>query len=280
MEYYKHQKWDADITVISSITGENMFLIEGSEKAVLIDSGIGLGNLRSYVEGLTKKDLMVLLTHGHLDHAMGAAQFDVVYMNAADEAVYQKGIDPEERMGYIQMGIPDKAMVLTEDILNPKTELHYKHLSDGASFDLGGIHIDVYSLAGHTPGSMVILIREKGILILGDACTDGTFLFGEEASSVEAYYENLLKVSEKLRGKYHMVFRSHGEPETDSDMMKNVIEVCEDIFAGNVDAVPMNFRGQAGLQAKKTGEGYRRLDGKVGNIIYRKIYKEDSFSQS
>lgn len=139
MEYYKHRKWDADITVISSITGENMFLIEGSKKAALIDSGVGLGNLRSYVEGLTKKDLTVLLTHGHLNHAMGAAQFNSVYMNEADEEVYHKGIDPEERMGYIRMGIPDKEMVLTEDILNPKTELHYKHLLDGASFDLGGM---------------------------------------------------------------------------------------------------------------------------------------------
>ncbi|MCI8894920.1 MAG: MBL fold metallo-hydrolase [Lachnospiraceae bacterium] len=275
MEYYSHKKWEEDITVISGISGENMFLIEGKDKAVLIDSGVGLGDLRSYVEGLSHKDLTVLLTHGHLDHAMGAAQFDAVYMNEADEAVYQKGIEPRERLEYIRMGIPDKTAALTEDILNTKTELHYTHLTDGASFDLGGLHVDAYSLPGHTQGSMVILIREKGILILGDACTDGTFLFSEEASSVEEYYETLLEVSEKLEGTYHTVFRSHGEPETDRDMMKHVLEVCEDIFSGNVDAVPMDFRGQACLQAKRTGEGYRRLDGKVGNIIYRRIYKEE-----
>lgn len=275
MEYYRHRKLDADITAIFSISGENMYLIEGSRRAVLIDTGVGLGNLKEYVENLTHKDLAVILTHGHPDHAMGAAQFEEVYMNGADEAVYWKGIDPKERLEYIRMGIPDKTVAVTSDILNPKTELHYTHLTDGFSFDLGGLHVDAYSLPGHTQGSMVILIREKGLLILGDACTDGTFLFGEEASSVEEYYETLREVSEKLEGKYHTVFKSHGEPETDRDMMKHVLEVCEDIFSGNVDAVPMDFQGHPCLQAKRTGEGYRRLDGKVGNIIYRRIYKEE-----
>lgn len=276
MEYYRHRKLDGDITAIFSISGENMYLIEGSQKAVLIDAGVGLGNLKEYVDNLTHKDLTVILTHGHMDHAMGGAQFEAVYMNGADEGLYYKGMDPEKRIQYIQMGLPDPTMGITQESLNPKTDLHYKMLQDGDSFDLGGIHIDVYSLPGHTPGSMVVLIREKGILILGDACTDATFLFGEEASSVEEYYENLQKVSKKLEGKYQTVFRSHGEPNVDKDMLKKVIQVCEDIFQGDVDAVPVDFLGDVGYIAKKTGENHQRLDGETGNIVYRRIYKGEA----
>lgn len=273
MEYYRHRRLEEAITAIFSISGEIMYLIEGEEQAVLVDTGVGLGSIREYVKNLTDKELTVLLTHGHMDHAMGAAQFEQAYMNGADEAVYQSGTDVEERIGYVYMGLSDPGLEITGKDFNPAVRLRYQELSDGDSFDLGGLHVDAYGLAGHTKGSMVFLIREKGILILGDACADGTFLFGEEALSVEEYYENLKALSARLEGKYHRVFQSHGEPETDRDMMKNVMEVCEDIFAGNVDAVPMDFLGLAVLQAKKTGEGYRRLDGKVGNIIYRRIYK-------
>ena len=56
------------------------YLAEGEEKAVLIDTGCGLGDLRSYVKSLTDKPITVLLTHGHLDHAPGAVQFEKVYM--------------------------------------------------------------------------------------------------------------------------------------------------------------------------------------------------------
>lgn len=56
------------------------YLVVGSERAVLIDTGCGIGDLRSFVEQLTDKPVTVLLTHGHLDHAPGAVQFDEVYM--------------------------------------------------------------------------------------------------------------------------------------------------------------------------------------------------------
>ena len=45
-----------------------MFLIVGEEKAMLIDTGYGEGNLREIVEGITDKPVMVVDTHGHFDH--------------------------------------------------------------------------------------------------------------------------------------------------------------------------------------------------------------------
>ena len=58
-----------------------MFLIEGDEKAMLIDTGAGIGDLKAQVEKLTDKPLIVVNTHGHVDHTGGNMQFDEVWMD-------------------------------------------------------------------------------------------------------------------------------------------------------------------------------------------------------
>jgi glyoxylase-like metal-dependent hydrolase (beta-lactamase superfamily II) len=65
-----------------------MYLIEGKEKAALIDTGVGVGDLKPFIRELTDKPLIVLVTHGHVDHALGAVSFDEVYMSHIDETVY------------------------------------------------------------------------------------------------------------------------------------------------------------------------------------------------
>ena len=81
IQYYSAEKLNTHMTAIRSLTGEIMYLIEGEEKAVLVDTCLGVGHLRKFVETLTEKPITVILTHGHVDHALGAPEFDEVYMN-------------------------------------------------------------------------------------------------------------------------------------------------------------------------------------------------------
>ena len=63
-------------------------LIIGEEKALLIDTGYGFGDLAGFVRTLTDKPLEVVLTHGHTDHCGGNSQFPMVYMNMMDVPTY------------------------------------------------------------------------------------------------------------------------------------------------------------------------------------------------
>lgn len=65
-DFYRAEKVNDRITAIISFTGEIMYLVNGSERSLLIDTCVGAGNLRDFVERLTEKPLTVLLTHGHM----------------------------------------------------------------------------------------------------------------------------------------------------------------------------------------------------------------------
>ena len=60
-----------------------IWLVEGREKALLVDTGLGVGDLRGEVEALTDKPVIVANTHGHGDHSGGNYAFDRVYMHPA-----------------------------------------------------------------------------------------------------------------------------------------------------------------------------------------------------
>ena len=55
IQYYSAEKLNTHMTAIRSLTGEIMYLIEGEEKAVLVDTCLGVGHLRRFVETLTEK---------------------------------------------------------------------------------------------------------------------------------------------------------------------------------------------------------------------------------
>lgn len=80
MVKFHSEKISEHVTRIYGLAGEQMYLVEGAQKAALLDTGSGAGSLRRYVETLTDKPLTALLTHGHVDHAMGAPEFDTVSM--------------------------------------------------------------------------------------------------------------------------------------------------------------------------------------------------------
>ena len=54
-DFYRAEKVNDRVTAILSLTGEIMYLVNGSERSLLIDTCVGAGNLRDFVEKLTEK---------------------------------------------------------------------------------------------------------------------------------------------------------------------------------------------------------------------------------
>lgn len=264
---FEHTKISPTTTRITAPGGELMYLAEGEEKAALIDTGSGLGFLRAYVEKLTDKPIIVLLTHGHVDHAMGAGEFETVYMNHVDDYIYEAHADMEFRRNGLFL-CPQS--VEKEEIIPAKPLSEIRQMAGGDSFDLGKLHIDIYDLPGHTRGSVVMLLREERALLLGDACNYLTFLHEPYSTTVKEYKANLEALKPRVAGKFNTVYLSHGSGNGSTELIDGVIQVCEDIMNGKTDDIPFGFKDSKGFLAKAEKERDIRIDGGIGNIIYSK----------
>lgn len=270
--YYKSKRINDHIYVIESLSGEMMYLIIGEERAILIDTCIGIKGLKNLVFKLTDKPLDVLISHGHVDHAMGASEFDGVaniYMNHNDITLYQSQCTIAERRRYAEMILGAQAeKIVTSEFVEANSELEFSNLENGMIFNLGGITIKVLSAYGHTQGCMAFLIEEEKILILGDACNNATFLFDDICYSVNDYKKSLIKLLDEVTNKYDRVFIMHNIMEASPDILQQAIEVCDEILSGNVENMLFEFMGKTAYVAKKVNERAERVDGKFANIVY------------
>lgn len=269
---FRTEKLNDRVTRIFGFTTELMYLVEGEKRAALLDSGSGIGSLKACVSRLTDKPVVVLLTHGHVDHAMGATEFGVenVYMNHEDDYVYHDHSRMEKRMAGVALSdIKDR--ITEKDFLPVAPCEQFHDLKAGDVFDLGGIGIEMYACPGHTRGSLCMLLREQRTVLLGDACNYFTFMFEWYSTGIREYKESLKKLDAALEGKYDAVWLSHGDGNGHKELIRDVFNVCEDIESGRVDDVPFNFQGADGLIAKAMDpETVRRVDGGRGNIVYNK----------
>ena len=269
---FRTQKISHRVTRIFAFNSELMYLVEGDDRAALLDTGSGFGSLRACAETLTDKPVIVLLTHGHTDHALGAAEFGEVYMNPLDETVYARHSEMAYRARSGAMW-EHFGELRPEQVVPAMPFGEMRPLYEGDSFDLGGETVECYACPGHTPGTLVFLLREERMLLLGDACNDQTFLFDAFTSPVSAYREALLRLDAVTLGRYDRVLLSHGDGEGVPDMIARVVGVCDDILDGRSDEQPFMFLGETALLAKACGPDGARLDGGRGNIVYNGVYK-------
>ncbi len=265
MIHFESEKISPAITRIRDGSDVCEYLIEGNERAALIDTGYGIGDLKTYVETLTEKPYEVFVTHGHVDHAAGSYQFPAVRMNPADIEVADRHCTLLFRKEIVASNTKLK---LSEEDFLPQRREPFTALEDGEVFDLGGVTLRWIHAPGHTKGTMVPLVEEERTILFGDACGVGVLLALPESSSVEEYLESLKKIQE-FEPMYDTVLRQHGTCCSTKKVLEDNIENCKAILAGTDDKVLAILMGKPCRRARAVDPATGgRLDGREGNILY------------
>jgi len=141
--------------------GTNCYLVwkDGSDRAVLIDAGISTHLILEFLEREGLGLEAILLTHGHPDHLIGAAEV----AGTTDAGVYLHEADAK----MVELMPPTLLAMLGIDEL--KTPDEFKPLEDGQELELAGLTFKVLHTPGHSPGSVSFLVE--------DALFDGDLVF-------------------------------------------------------------------------------------------------------
>lgn len=181
------------VTMIVDVLGNHCYLVEGMDRALLVDSCDGFGNLRACVEELTDLPVTVVITHGHEDHMMGSYWFGEAHLSPLDGGA-QRWEGSEERIQRIYEQVCEEGLVTADTPYALRDGVRPVELpvTDGDVFDLGGRTVRAVALPGHTAGSMGYLLEDVGVLFAGDAVTPVMCLFFEDSLSIQEWRDKTL----------------------------------------------------------------------------------------
>ena len=274
--FYTLRKIEDSIYSLTDEAYVHAFLVVGEKRALLVDTCCGLGDIREAVREVTGLPVTVWCTHGHLDHMGGASVFEEVYLNPADRRLALKHSGKYMRVQYVRRILRDQYH-FTEEEFVPGKRTGYLPLADQQILDLGGITAEAITFPGHTPGMTVVLLREKRVMILGDACNRLTYLMLEESGSVEEYRDVLVSFYREYYDQFDYALVSHDDEKVEKEIIPNTIEVCDGVLSGEDDHIPRMFFIHEGVLAKNIIEHRPvRTDGILGNIAYHreKVFKK------
>jgi glyoxylase-like metal-dependent hydrolase (beta-lactamase superfamily II) len=210
-------------------------LVIGEERALLIDTGFGIGNLKALVETLTDKPYEVFNTHFHGDHVLGNVQFPRVYIHAYDEAPLRAAMTPEGSAEFV----PKTGGYYTEADIMPFHPYEVISVEAGYTFSLGGGEtLEVVHLPGHSAGCAGLLDNKKRILFSGDAVlATPTFIFGNLPEDPLAPYmtitgyRNGLQEFTKRMDEFDSLYPGHALLGVPKEVITDTIKTCDAIIA-------------------------------------------------
>lgn len=220
---------DSDTYIISEYRHweeTHCYLLCGEERSLLIDTGLGIGNIQAQVARLTDKPITAVATHVHWDHIGGHGHYPEFYVHE-DELDWISGGFPIP-LAQVKKSVADRCMLPEGFVLDDYAVFQGKPtgvLKDGDSIALGGRRIEVLHTPGHSPGHMCFYERDRGYLFSGDLVYAGTLYAFYPSTDPVAYLHSARRVAMLPDPR---VFPGHHALDVPGSILRDV----RDAFAG------------------------------------------------
>lgn len=213
------------------VYNESLYLVEGTDKAVLIDAGTKIKGLDGIVAAITKKPVIMVATHVHGDHTGSSIdRFPEIYINPGDTVLI-----PQVMPGY-------------------KGKIRY--LADGEEIDLGDRKLEVVFTPGHTPGSTSFIDKDAGYGFSGDSFGSGNLLLSMNFSTLISTCEKMSAIMQKYGIKNLFPGHYYGNNPETKQRVDDMVTLSKDVLTGKVKGVE-NPDGGMGLNLVISDYGVR-----------------------
>jgi len=221
------------------------FLILGDERALLFDTGLGIGDMAALVAELTDLPVSVLNSHSHYDHIGGNHQFadvwalDHPYRRAREQGLAASEVSEAVAPDWISQPLPEGFDPGSYAIAPYRVT---RRVRSGEVLELGGRRLEVLATPGHAPDSLCLLDRDNGLLFTGDTFYLAPLYADLDGADFDAYRASARRLAE-LTPQVERLITSHNVPVAEAGYLLALTAALEAIAAGTA-----SFRLEDGLR--------------------------------
>lgn len=227
-----------------------MYLLVGEKKALLIDCGYGIIDLKKIIGEITDKPLITVCTHGHHDHVMGVCQLENTLIHSLDKDVFLLNTcELVLRMFAKNNALSEyKKCEEFDSFIEEWVSKAYplpSFIDDIPYFDLGGRKVYWRLIPGHTQVSIALYDEKYGVAFDSDGASRGVWVYLFESTSLSEYIETLRDYIAFLEEKGVTVrYVAHDGEKHNINDLKNLLSCCiyakETPEAGEIFRNPYN----------------------------------------
>lgn len=216
------------------------YLILGTEKALLFDTGMGLSSIASVVKELTDLPIVVLNSHTHYDHMGGNFEFDnIMAMNTPYTLNRAKnGISHD----FVQHEVTTEAICLNHLSGVDTANYHIKpfnisrFIEDGSLINIGDRSLRVITVPGHTPDAIALLDEANAYLWTGDTFYEAPIWLFDDETDLKVYQHSIAKLG-RLAGRLNTIFPAHNTPIAAPERLTELVNAFDAVITGKKQAL-------------------------------------------
>jgi glyoxylase-like metal-dependent hydrolase (beta-lactamase superfamily II) len=240
------------------------YLIEGSERSVLLDTGLGVRPIRPVAEALVRSPVDAVNTHYHFDHVGGNHEFERISIHEIGAPLIEATVPAELLQEYLAyatrqleafdairsldrefawlLGRESDPVPFPSDFVPEGWRIVPSHasatLSHGDRIDLGDRALTVIHAPGHSPDGICLLEEREGLLFAGDSSNAGPIYAHFPDSDLAALTRSAHDLA-GLAGQVRLaMFCHYGRPVAEPDLFAEIADGLERVSAGEAELSP------------------------------------------
>jgi glyoxylase-like metal-dependent hydrolase (beta-lactamase superfamily II) len=253
------------------------YLVEGSERSVLLDTGLGVRPIRPVAEALARSPVEVVNTHYHFDHVGGNHEFERISIHEIGAPLIAESVPDDWLQGYLAyatrqleafetirrldaefswlLGRESNPVPFPADFAPERWSIIPTQasatLTHGDRIDLGDRTLTVIHAPGHSPDGICLLDEHEGLLFAGDSSNSGPIYAhfpDSDLAALTTSAHDLADLADQVRV---AMFCHYGRPVAEPDLFAEIAAGLERVRDGDAELVPaVDILGGPMLEAK------------------------------